>query len=123
MKTERQILGHLPTKHISSFIILIVLSSCSTHQVTKDNIFGEWELQSQDSPINYPSISFGKDSIAVLTSRADTIYRYQYRVVDNSIFFKDMTGNESEFKISEVNDSTLIFESLFEHPDRQVYKK
>lgn len=117
-------LGHLPIRYINSFAVLIFfLCSCSTKQIAKDDILGEWRLQSKESPINYPSVSFDKDSSAVLTSRADTIYRYQYRVGDNSIIFKDLDGKESEFKILELNGSTLVFENLFEHKEKQVYKR
>ena len=120
----KQISGHLPIRYINSFAILIFfLCSCSTKQIAKDDILGEWKLQSKDSQINYPSVSFDKDSLAVLTSRADTIYHYHYRMGDNSIIFKDLDGKESEFKIFELNDSTLIFENLFGHKEKQVYKK
>lgn len=106
-----------------SFLTLIFVLSCSSKQLDGNDILGEWTLQSKGSEINYPSISFVKDSLAVFTSRADTIYRYQYRVGTNSLIFKDIDGRESEFKILELNDSTLIFENLFEHKEKQVYKK
>jgi hypothetical protein len=120
----KSISGHLPIRCINSFAVLVfLLCSCSTKQIANDSIFGVWRLQSKDSSLNYPSVSFYKDSSAVLTSRADTIYRYQYRVGDNSIIFKDLDGKESEFKILELNSSTLVFENLFEHKEKQVYKR
>jgi hypothetical protein len=99
-----------------------VLSSCTPSKV-QGNILGEWNLQSRAMQTNYPSIVFRNDSSVAFTSRADTVFHFRYHVNGQSLNLVDIDGKKSVFKIIELSDSLLIFESLLEHSDEQVYKR
>ncbi len=95
----------------------------SLHQLNynNSNIVGNWCLDSSLlHQLNYPKITFLKNSTAVLSSRMDTVYVYIYYLHGNSIYFKTNT-NVNEFRIIKLTHDRVVFKNLFENTVEQIY--
>ena len=85
---------------------------------------GKWELKDNKNQINYPILYFKEDSTAIFTSRADTVYRFKYSFKNDYIILKNtFTPEITEWKILRLSNDELVFKSLLEHKDKQVYKR
>ncbi|MDB5272089.1 MAG: hypothetical protein JWO58_456 [Chitinophagaceae bacterium] len=102
------------------FVISSLVLSCSMSKNHKKNLLeGEWKLI--DNQLNYPSIRFDKLNTALLTSRADTIYRFTYNVRSDKLILKDLNGKVYENRILKLDSDSLIFENLFKNNFIQKY--
>src|SRR5262245_59219974 len=104
-------------------LILTFIYSCMSPRQNKQEIrpselSGTYCLVSKQ--VNYPSISFKKDSIAIFTSLGDTIYYFKFYVNYDKLFLinKDKLIENRILKLS--NDS-LIFENLVDDNTKQIY--
>lgn len=105
------------------FLILIVVFGCTTTKTRMSNsICGTWILSNKKA-INYPEISFNKDSTAVFKSKGDTIYRFTYTLIDYEIVLTDLNGNKKSCEIIELTNNKLVFNGLLKNKGRQVYEK
>jgi hypothetical protein len=107
------------------FIIgLIMLLGCASYVQLKDNssIHGTWILQEKGA-INYPKIIFKHDSTAVFTSEGDTIYRFTYLLKGSDLVLKDLYGTQETYHIMRLTSDSLIFKTLRENQNRQIYLK
>lgn len=104
------------------FIITIVCCACSTpvHEKSSD-IYGKWCLTTDQ--INYPEIRFSSDSIAIFSSKMDTTYRYKYYVDDSYLYIIQLNLSTQKNRILQLTRDSLVFESLMEIHQRQVYLK
>lgn len=114
----------LPMSRTRRIFLLIgfCLACQSERRIDEVDLLGEWTLSST-TQINYPSVSFSSDSMAVFTSQADTIYRYRYFVKWDSLILIDIDGKQSRFKILELSKSSLIFNGLPDQEGKQVYSR
>lgn len=107
------------------FLFLLLLQACTgapaakSEYVNRHMLTGAW-MHSSGS-IHYPTLLFSKDSIAIFTSRADTLYRFRYRVSGNQLFLKDSRGNETSGNISSLGNDSLVFSALCDEAAKQVY--
>lgn len=124
---EKQISGRLPIERISKFFILqVLLFFCAevSAQVESGCLQGKWELKGDESQINYPILSFNKDSSAVFSSRADTLYRFNYSIKKNYLILRSTSTPEvTRWEILRLSKDELVFKNLFEHKEKQVYKR
>lgn len=121
----RQILGHFPMIIIKiTFLFTFMVAGCSiTAQKENRKLLGKWELTEKNFQVNYPVLYFNSDSIAIFTSRGDTIYRFKYFIKSENLILKDLNGIETEWIISKLDNNQLVFEKLFENSKEQHYKK
>lgn len=110
------------------FITLLYLQSCNlNHKRLKNrqnkSIKGYWILKNQ-KVINYPSLEFKKDSLAIFFSRGDTIYRFKYFVKGSYLTLTNNFNSEKEsYEIIQLDNDNLIFASLREKKEKQHYKR
>ncbi len=108
------------------FIIISVgLTSCKAQnkQLESKDIMGKWSLTTDN--INYPQLTFLKDSSAIFTSRGDTVYRFKYYIKSSDLILKDINNVTSKDKIIKLNQDSLVFETLRvnKQPQRYFRKK
>jgi hypothetical protein len=103
---------------------LIILLGCTSNVQHKENssIQGTWILQEKGA-INYPKIIFKNDSTAVFRSEGDTIYRFTYLLNGSDLVLKDLSGTQETFHIIRLTTDSLIFKTLRENQNRQIYLK
>ncbi len=104
-------------------LITIFFCSCvSPKKNQKDagmiDLLGTWCLTERQ--INYPSLTFQKDSIAIFTSFGDTIYSFRYYQKNNTLNLTTTKGIIRNEIIKHTKDS-LIFKNLIEHGFIQRY--
>jgi hypothetical protein len=104
--------------------LLLIMGACNqnnTYIIDKNKLLGEWTLSKNE--INYPSLTFNADSIAVFTSMADTIYRFKYSIKNNLIILKDIYNVERINKVKMLNHHELIFYNLLTQNTEQIYRR
>jgi len=89
----------------------LVFGSCISQSNTKvnisnNNLIGCWKLK--DNGMSYVQLYFKKDSTAIVTSRADTIYRFSYWA-DKNYLILEAKDRLYKCPIIECSDSTLSF--------------
>lgn len=103
--------------------VLLLLHSCFLYKTRfTSTIIGRWCLVNT-SQINYPKISFNKDSIAVFESRMDTVYSFKYYIKKRYLILTQSNGKIIKNKIIFLNNDSLVFRSLIENKNIQVYIK
>ena len=118
-----------PTVPIIILWSLLSISTVSAPQIddteccTNDDLVGHWTLNGGERQINYPEIEFLNDSTAVLYSRADTVYRYIYRLQNDSLYLTDINGRQYVNKINKVDDKSIMFEGIADVKGIQIYHK
>lgn len=113
--------------YIYILITLFTLPACAPQKkhniiVSEDMLYGEWELVEKEQ-VNYPNIEFLKDSSAVLYSQADTIYRFTFFILNDSLVLVDINGNKHVNKICELNDKTVVLDGIADVHEKQTYKR
>lgn len=113
--------------YIYILITLFTLPACAPQKkhniiVSEDMLYGEWELVEKEQ-VNYPNIEFLKDSSAVLHSQADTIYRFTFFILNDSLVLVDINGNKHVNKICELNDKTVVLDGIADVHEKQTYKR
>lgn len=104
-------------------LLPFVSCSSSTNKIVEhETLIGEWELNSE-TQINYPLIEFYSDSTAIFRSKADTLYRYNFKLKEDSLILINNSNIISVNKILVLNDKQLVFDKLIEHKNKQTYKK
>ncbi len=106
------------------FILLLLIFSCVSIKRPFDKkreIIGKW--CSKVEQFNYPTITFTKDSLAVLSSSIDTIYYYRYFVNDNYLHLQNYENKKAEIQILRFTKDSLILVSLLENKGKQTYYK
>ena len=91
--------------------LYLLFGSCTSQSNTKinisdNNLIGCWKLK--DDGISYVQLHFKKDSTAIFTSRADTVYRFRYRAYKNYLIL-EAKNRFYKCPIIECSDSTLSF--------------
>jgi hypothetical protein len=104
-------------------LILIICYACISQKknrkgIQEPDLIGTWCLTTKQ--INYPSISFKKDSIAIFTSLGDTIYSFKYYMNNKNLYLVN-DNRLTENKILKLTRDSLVFENLVEHNIRQIY--
>lgn len=111
-------------KKITLYISLCFFCCCSTvkHDYTgwHQLIEGKWVLLNQ-TIYNYPAIKFNNNSGATFGSRSDTIFFFQYTLRKNDLLLKDIKGVQTHNEILKLTNDSLIFKTLLEQKDRQIY--
>jgi len=113
--------------NISQFTMLFAITLISSCISIKDStnsekyIVGKWCLL--DEKINYPTITFTEDSLAVLGSRMDTIYYYKYFVNGNYLHLMNFENKNAKIPILTFTRDSLILGSLLENKEIQTYYK
>lgn len=111
--------------HIISKIFILPLFIgfvAAASDVRKEDIKGVWLLADHPKQVNYPEIIF-EDETAVFLSMADTIYRFQYQIIEDDLILKDLKGNSEKAHIVLLTDSLLVFKTLRENQTEQKYTK
>ena len=66
-------------KNIITILLLAILSCNGTKKIANNSdLIGTWCLQGNQ--INYPTLTFRKNSIAEFGSRMDTVYSFKYMI-------------------------------------------
>lgn len=107
------------------FIIIAILLSCNTTKKIKggsDTIIGRWCLLNSNQ-LNYPTLTFGADSIAIFSSKMDTVYSFKYFVQGNYLNLVQPSTRVNKDRILKLTSDSLILETLLEHKINQVYYK
>lgn len=107
------------------FIIIAVLLSCNTTKKIEgrsDTIIGRWCLLNPNQ-LNYPTLTFGMDSIAIFSSKMDTVYSFKYFVEGNYLNLVQPSTKVNRDRILKLTSDSLILETLLEHKIKQVYYK
>ena len=101
-----------------------MLLGCASNVQHKENssIQGTWILQEKGA-INYPKIIFNNDSTAVFRSEGDTIYRFTYLLKGSDLVLQDLYGTQETYEIMRLTTDSLIFKTLRENQNRQIYLK
>lgn len=101
---------------------LVILLGCAANVQHKEDslIQGTWILQDKEA-VNYPKIIFNNDSTAIFRSEGDTIYRFTYLLRDSDLVLQDLYGTQEMYKILRLNKDSLVFRSLRENQERQIY--
>jgi len=89
-------------------------------KIENTEILGEWLLIKKQ--INYPMLTFNKDSNAIFSSMGDTVYRFKYYVKDSQLVLRDINGVMSKNVILKLDRDSLIFKSLIKNMKIQSYK-
>ena len=100
----------------------LLFGSCGTLQKIENGnstIVGKWCLGSNE--INYPTVTFGTNSMAVFSSRMDTVYTFRYYVQSNKLNLVQPTREINKDRILKLTKDSLVFETLLEHKTKQVY--
>lgn len=106
-------------------IIIIFVFTCSSYiapEKTPDkdySIIGRWCLITNE--INYPSLTFGNDSIAIFDSKMDTLYSFKYYVNGDNLNLFQPNGDTNEYRILKLTKDSLRFGTLLEHKVEQIY--
>jgi hypothetical protein len=101
---------------------LMLFGACGTvKNVRKQNIdiVGTWCLTTNQ--INYPTITFGNDSLVTLGSKMDTVYSHKYYLQGDRIYFVLANGKISESEIIRQVQDSLILKTLLELKTEQIY--
>ena len=113
----------LINKYVFCILIILLISCEMKEQPNITELFGKWVLKADVFQVNYPILYFNTDSSSIFTSHGDTIYRFNYDLVNEYLYLKDIYGQETQWKILGLNDTLLVFESLFENRNQQIYRK
>ena len=106
------------------FLFLTGCGSVSQNSsVSSGKLLGEWILENEADDVNYPKIEFSSDSTAVFSSRGDTIYRFKFQVKSDKLYLTDILGKEESYRVISITNDELIFSSLREKKEKQVYKR
>ena len=105
-------------KAILGVMVFVFIQSCSVNK----SIVGEWCLD-DNTQLNYPVIKFGVDSIAVFSSKMDTVYSFKYYKKGDYLHLVQPTGNIAKEKILYISKDSLVFKSLIENKTPQRYIK
>lgn len=103
---------------ILGVIGFIFIQSCTVNK----SLVGKWCLN-DNTHLNYPTITFGIDSIAVFSSKMDTVYSFKYYKKNNYLHLVQPTGEVIKEKILYLNKDSLVFKSLIENKTLQKYTK
>jgi hypothetical protein len=104
-----------------SFLFLVCCTENRNNHFQQQQILGEWVLQDAGQ-INYPALAFN-DIKAILHSRGDTIYYYDYRIRGDTLELDDIHGETHKNRIKTLTQEELVFDNLLEHSTPQVYKR
>jgi len=109
-------------KFILYVTVFIITQSCFVYKKPNNEIIGKWCLLNKYQ-LNYPKINFYKDSIAIFESKMDTVYSYKYYLKGKWLYLIQPNGRENKNKILFINKDSLVFTSLIENKNKQVYKR
>lgn len=124
---QKKILACALIRRISKFFIGLTflsfaLDACG--QIETSFLKGEWRLKDRKGQVNYPVLYFNEDSSAVFSSRGDTLYRFKYSIKNDDLVLKSpATQQITRWKILRLSKDDLILKNLFEHNEKQVYKR
>lgn len=92
--------------------LLVLCSSCNLFKYVfyPKHILGNW--RSIKYNVAYPMLTFKKDSIAVLHSRADTVHIYKYFIKTKHICFSHNKICEKQITILKLTQDSLIIKGL-----------
>jgi hypothetical protein len=114
------------TNKVAFVLVLVSIISCGPRQeATRYNgrdILGVWKLKDKEQ-LNYPTLDFKPDSIAILTSRGDTVYRWKYLVQGDSLILFDVYNAKKAIRIDHLDSVKLVFNDLLEEKGKQLYFK
>lgn len=102
----------------------VMFASCFLIATSRSNsakLVGRWCLI--DNQINYPTLTFQSDSLAIFGSRGDTVYRFKYYVKAQTLYLIRPEGEIVQNKILNISNDSLRFESLLENKTVQAYYK
>ena len=105
-------------KIILGVIVFVFIQSCTVNK----SIVGKWCLDDK-TQLNYPVITFGIDSIAVFSSKMDTVYSFKYYKKNNYLHLVQPTGQIIKEEILYLNKDSLVLKSLMENKVLQKYTK
>ena len=88
---------------------------------TQADLLGTWLLNKEQ--VNYPTLDFYPDSTAIFGSYCDTIYRFTYKTLGDTLVLKDLNDNVRYNRIKIINDSVLVFYNLIDLNEEQVYRR
>lgn len=96
-------------------LVLLYISiflSCRTGgkqlvNVNNNNLIGCWKQKVNE--ISYPTLYFARDSTAVFTSKADTVYRFKYWTEKGTLMLVDNNNKVYECLIIGYSDSVFSF--------------
>ena len=114
--------------HFYAFFLMTTILLCCNKRIRNvgdkkienTEILGEWLLIKKQ--INYPMLTFNKDSNAIFSSMGDTVYRFKYYVKDSQLVLRDINGVMSKNVILKLDRDSLIFKSLIKNMKIQSYK-
>ena len=108
---------------LSSFILMF--QQIVNHLPKNQNpIQGDWCLvnMGQINELNYGSIRFDNNGAITLSTLADTIYSYEYRVSDKTLLiFSDSKNDTCRSIILKLTSDSLVLSSLLEKKSKQTY--
>lgn len=109
-------------KKVIVIILFLFLNSCG---VSKKNnpklvIVGKWCLVDKKS-INYPTITFDNEGIAIFTSKMDTVYSYKYFIKNDELNLIQPSRKVNVDKIIKISKDSLVLKSLLENKKEQIY--
>jgi len=102
--------------------VVVFMQSCTVNKDLHKSFVGKWCLNDK-TQLNYPVINFGTDSIAVFSSKMDTVYSFKYYKKENYLHLVQPTGNVIKEKILYLSKDSLVFKSLMENKAPQKYTK
>lgn len=108
------------TKIIFYLTFCLSFQSCAVNKETDESLSGRWCLIDK-TQLNYPTINFGRDSIAIFSSKMDTVYYFKYYKKNNYLCLVQPNGNIIKERILYFNEDSLTFKSLLENSKLQEY--
>ncbi len=102
--------------------ISVLFASCFTMATSKSNstkLVCRWCLIGNQ--LNYPTLTFQNDSLAVFGSRGDTVFRFKYYIKSQNLYLIRPEGEIVQNKILHLSNDSLRLESLLENKTVQVY--
>ena len=103
------------------FTLMLFFSFAFTkiEQKQSTSIVGTWCLTTNG--INYPTITFGNDSLATLGSKMDTVYSYKYYMKNGKLCLILPNAMVNKINIVKLTKDTLILGGLIENTTKQIY--
>ncbi len=109
------------------YLILFLLFSFGTnidHSEDPATVEGSWCLVNKGKTleIHYGQLKFSKNGDIILTSIADTVFRYKYEVIGSDLLIIRAANKDTvRSHILKLTTDSLILSSLIEKKQEQVY--
>ena len=109
-----------------AFIQLLLLWAApqKPKRILHKQLWGEWSVEKKAAEGNrYTRITFMRDSTCVVDCSCDTIFRYRYKVLSDTVVLKDKYNRTEYGYIKKLNDKKLVFTNFKDNTRKPAYFK